>query len=84
MTMKTLNLREVKAKLSSVIDGVERTGEYVTVTRHGKPAAVLVPIAALEKLEPPIDNRAFIQHLLNFPGPLEIERLRGDFREIDL
>jgi prevent-host-death family protein len=85
--MKTLNLRETKAKLSKVIDELEKTGEFVTVTRNGKPAAVLVPIEALEKLQgkhEPVDNRAFIEHLLSFPGPLEIERIPGKLREADL
>lgn len=81
--MKQINLREAKAKLSSIIDSVEQTGEHVIVTRHGKPAAGLVPVEALYKAEKePIDNRAFIEHLLKFPGPLEIDRKTGDFREL--
>lgn len=83
--MKQFNLREAKAKLSSIIDTVEQTGEHVTVTRHGKPVAMLVPVEAPEKLEEkPVDNTAFIEHLLSFPGPLEIDRRTGDFRDIDL
>jgi prevent-host-death family protein len=86
IVMKTLNLREVKASLSKVIDEIERTGELVTVTRHGKPAVVLMPVAAADTLagkDQPVDNRAFIEHLLSFPGPLEIDRKTGDFREVD-
>jgi prevent-host-death family protein len=40
--MKTLPLSEAKAKLSSLVDSVERTDEEVVITRNGRPAAVLV------------------------------------------
>lgn len=40
--MKTMPLALAKAKLSSLVDAVERSEEGVTITRHGKPAAVLV------------------------------------------
>lgn len=41
-TMKTLPLSEVKTKLSELVDVVERRDEVVTVTRSGKPVAVIV------------------------------------------
>lgn len=40
--MKVLPLSEVKTKLSELVDVVERRDETVTVTRNGKPVAVLV------------------------------------------
>jgi antitoxin YefM len=40
--VKTLPLAEVKAKLSGLIDDVERRDERVTITKHGRPAAVLM------------------------------------------
>ena len=40
--MKTLPLSEVKTKLSELVDVVERRDETVTVTRNGKPVAVIV------------------------------------------
>lgn len=40
--MKILPLSEVKAKLSEVVDRVAETAEEVTITRNGRPAAVLV------------------------------------------
>jgi antitoxin Phd len=39
--MKELQLREAKATLSAVVDAAER-GEPTTITRHGRPAAVVV------------------------------------------
>ena len=40
--MKVLPLSEVKAKLSELVDIVERRDEPVTITRNGKPVAILV------------------------------------------
>ena len=40
--MKTLSLSEAKAKLSGLVESVERRDEEVVITRNGRPAAVLV------------------------------------------
>jgi len=40
--MKTLPLSEVKAKLSSMIKQVAEHTEEVTITRNGRPVAVLI------------------------------------------
>lgn len=40
--MKTVGAHEAKTHLSSLLDEVER-GETITITRHGKPVAQLVP-----------------------------------------
>lgn len=40
--MKTLSLSEAKMKLSELIDRVYSTDEEVVITKHGRPAAVLV------------------------------------------
>jgi prevent-host-death family protein len=39
--MKELQLREAKTTLSAVVDAAER-GEPTTITKHGRPAAVVV------------------------------------------
>jgi prevent-host-death family protein len=39
--MKTLQFTEAKAKLSEILDEVER-GEVIQITRHGKPVARIV------------------------------------------
>lgn len=48
---KTLPLSEVKAKLSEVIDAIVTTQERVTVTRNGRPVAVLLSTDDLEAIE---------------------------------
>jgi prevent-host-death family protein len=40
--MKILPLSEVKTKLSELVDVVERRDEEVTITRNGKPIAIIV------------------------------------------
>ena len=40
--MKVLPLSEVKTKLSELVDVVERRDEPITITRNGKPIAIIV------------------------------------------
>lgn len=49
--METLPLSVVKARLSQLVDRVEREDERIVVTRNGRPVAVLVSPADLESLE---------------------------------
>ncbi len=48
---RTLPLSEVKAKLSAVVDEIATTQERVTVTRNGRPVAVLLSTDDLEAIE---------------------------------
>ncbi|MGN6489362.1 MAG: type II toxin-antitoxin system Phd/YefM family antitoxin [Devosia sp.] len=83
--MKQMQAREAKAKFAELLQGAER-GESVTITRHGKPVARIVPIE-----QPTADaereaNRKFIEHLMKFPGGIDFDELRDrtPVREIDL
>jgi antitoxin YefM len=49
--MEALPLSAVKARLSELVDRVEREDDRVVVTRNGRPAAVLVSPDDLESLE---------------------------------
>ncbi len=81
--MKQMQAREAKAKFAELLQSAER-GESVTITRHGKPVARIVPIDHGSEDAEREANRKFIEHLLKFPGPLEIEKDRRPPREIDL
>lgn len=48
---KTVPVRELRSELSQVIDQVADLREHVIVTRHGRPAAVLVPVDEYGALE---------------------------------
>lgn len=53
--METLPLSDARSMLSSVIARVEATHDRVTITRNGRPAAVLISPADLEALEETLD-----------------------------
>lgn len=68
----TLPLAEIKARLSEIVDRVEGQHQRVTLTRNGRPAAVLVSPSDLQALE---DTLA----LLADPAALdEIAKARGE------
>lgn len=48
---ETRSLADVKAKLSEMVDRVEYTHDRITVTRNGRPAAVLISPDELDSLE---------------------------------
>ncbi len=48
---KMIPVREFRTHLAELLDEVADRREHVTVTRHGRPAAVLVPVDEYEALE---------------------------------
>ena len=50
-----MTLRDVKNHLSEVVDQVERQHDRVVITKHGRPAVVVVSIDDLESLEETLD-----------------------------
>ena len=42
--VKTVTISYAKAKLNALLAEVERTGEPVTITYHGRPVAALTPV----------------------------------------
>jgi antitoxin YefM len=48
--MRTMPLSEAKDKLSGLVDEAEATHEIITITKHGRPAAVLMTADDLESL----------------------------------
>ena len=49
--MQTVPLADARARLSALLDEVERTAERVTITRNGVPVAVVLSIDDLATLE---------------------------------
>jgi prevent-host-death family protein len=67
-----LPLAEVKAKFSEMVDRVERQHDRITVTRNGRPAAVLMSADDLAALEDTLE-------LLSDPAAMaDIEQARRD------
>ena len=55
---ETLPLAEIKARLSEIVDRVEREHERIVLTRNGRPAAVIMSPVDLEALEDTLDLRS--------------------------
>ena len=65
--MRTLRLRDAKATFSAVVEAAER-GEATTITKHGRPAAVVISHAEWTKLKNTVPS--FADMLLAIP-PLD-------------
>ena len=50
MAMETTSLADAKNRLSELVNAVEGTWERVTITKNGKPVAVLIAVDDLESL----------------------------------
>jgi prevent-host-death family protein len=82
--MRTINLKDAKAGFSNLVDEAIK-GEFVTITRHGKPVAALVSIEAAEIARKAMEKRrpGFIAYLKTFPGDT-FERSRAPSRPVEL
>lgn len=82
--MSIVSLKDAKAGLSSYVDEAIK-GEFVTITRHGKPVAALVPLEAADIARRALNPRraSFVSYLKTFPGG-EFERNNSPSRDIDL
>jgi prevent-host-death family protein len=49
--MQSMSVSEAKDKLSTLVESVESTHDAVVITRHGKPAAVLISPDDLDSLQ---------------------------------
>jgi len=80
-SMKTMQLRDVKAQLSAVVDDAV-AGEPTEITRHGTPVAIIVSLEEWN-MRPPARRPTIADALLAFPGGVEFERDHTPPREID-
>ncbi|MCC7535660.1 MAG: type II toxin-antitoxin system Phd/YefM family antitoxin [Deltaproteobacteria bacterium] len=89
--MRSRPLADVKAHLSEIVDSVEHRGARLLITRHGKPAAAIVPVGDLTtpqarkvRVRPKATRRAVEAMLASFapaePGDSAVEQLRRDRR----
>jgi prevent-host-death family protein len=82
--MSTINLRDAQAGFSSLVDEATK-GEFVTITRQGKPVAVLVSVEAADVARKAMERRraGFVAYLRTFPGD-RFERNQAPSRDVDL
>ncbi len=77
----TWQLQEAKSRLSELVDTASRKGAQ-TITRHGRPVAVVVSAADFALLQP---RRKTVEVLRGCPEPgLLVERLRDRPRSLKL
>ncbi len=82
--MLTISLKDAKAGFSNLVDGAAR-GEFVTITRHGKPVAALVSVEAAEIALKPMERKhaGFVAYLRTFPGG-QFDRSRSPTQDVEL
>ncbi len=80
--MPTVNLKDAKASFSSMVD-LAIKGQFITITRHGKPVAALVPLEAAELARKSMERKRprFFDYLKSFPGE-DFERPETPSRDI--
>ncbi|MBN8994490.1 MAG: type II toxin-antitoxin system Phd/YefM family antitoxin [Rhizobiales bacterium] len=84
----TWQVQEAKSRFSELIERAEKEGPQ-TITRHGKPSAVVVSMAEYERLEKAgAEEKPNLIDFLLTSGPIlddfEIERDKDVGREINL
>ena len=82
--MRTINLKDAKAGFSSLVDEAIK-GEFVTITRHGKPVAALVSVEAALIARKAIERKrvGLVTYLRKFPGG-PVERNASPSRNVEL
>jgi prevent-host-death family protein len=80
----TVNLKDAKAGFSSLVEEAIK-GAFITITRHGKPAAVLVSVEAADIARKVLQRKqpGLAAYLRTFPGG-EFERNRSPSRDVEL
>ncbi|MDQ0318875.1 prevent-host-death family protein [Pararhizobium capsulatum DSM 1112] len=80
-----VSVRDAKAGFSNLVDEAVK-GEFITITRHGKPVAAIVSIEAAEAAKKVLKKSRpnFGDYLMDFPGGIEFERNPSKMRDLDL
>jgi prevent-host-death family protein len=67
--MESIGIYEAKSKLSELVERAE-AGQEITITRHGRPAAKLVPAKAGVE----VDRKAVMEELRRFSKTIKLKR----------
>ena len=82
--MLTISLKDAKAGLSSLVDAAYK-GEFVTITKHGKPVAALVSVEASDAARKAMHRArpGLVSYLRLYPGE-ELGRNPSPSHDIEL
>ncbi|MGV3550055.1 type II toxin-antitoxin system Phd/YefM family antitoxin [Rhizobium sp.] len=88
--MASISLKDAKASFSQVVDQAA-SGEFVTITRHGRPAAVLVSPGIAEAAKKALGKSRpnLVDYLKSFPADVDLDdevfaRNPAPSREVEL
>lgn len=85
MARGTWSVQDAKNRFSEVLEAARRKPQ--TVTKHGKPAVVIVAADEFDRLRKlqQLKAASFAEMLLAMPqGDVEFERLRAEPRDVEL
>lgn len=85
MRSATWSLQDAKNRFSAVVEAASH-GKPQVVTKHGRPAVVVVAAAEYERLRhlERLKAPTFVEHLLAMPtDDEEFERMEGSFRDFE-
>lgn len=80
--MQVVQIRDAKAGLSALVAAAEG-GQPTTISRHGKPCAMVVPFEDGQRLYAAV-KPGLASYLLSRPEPLETERDPTPLRVLEL
>ena len=83
MSKSTWSLQDAKNSLSAVVEAAQQSPQ--TVTKHGKPAAVLMSVAEYRRLHKlsKLTAPSFVDMLLAMPqGEIDFERIPVKLRDV--
>jgi antitoxin YefM len=87
--MQTVPLSEAKDRLSALVEDIQSTHEAVTITRHGRPAVVMMAVDDLESLQETLfwlsqpgikDDLAEAEQEIAEAGGMTVDQLRDQLR----
>lgn len=78
--MKTMQLREAKAKFSALVEAAEN-GETTLITKNGRPAARVAPIEQAGSVQAERKPN-LVDYLMTMPAEIPIRRNRSRARSV--
>ncbi len=80
--MNTVQLRDAKAHFSALVEAAEK-GEATTITKHGRPAAMLIPMEDAKRIYDE-SKPSLVKYLMTMPADIPIRRNRSRSRKVEL
>ncbi|MBA3516207.1 MAG: type II toxin-antitoxin system prevent-host-death family antitoxin [Rhizobiales bacterium] len=80
--MNTIQLRDAKAHFSALVEAAEK-GEATTITKHGRPAAMLIPMEDAKRIYAE-SKPSLVKYLMTMPADIPIRRNRSRSRKVEL